>query len=163
MISDERLSELERLATAATPGWWAWADDGDRRICIGAASKSGSPIEGEDSHGVRCEVLEDGVLRPQDAAFIVASRAAVPELIAEVRSQREELEREGVTRRELSRGLSAILERLHAGWWITEGRGPYEWDDDRYREETRVVLEEVMRLAGEALLAAGRAAGVVQK
>ena len=44
-------------------------------------------------------------------------------------------------------GLDLVL---NSRFWLTEGRGPYEWNDDRYREEfgdaARAVLKALERL-----------------
>lgn len=56
---------------------------------------------------------------------------------------------------------SALLKiRVHAkGFtWITEGRGSYEWDDDRYREEAGNALRPIIEWAEEAY---GRDATVI--
>jgi hypothetical protein len=55
----------------------------------------------------------------------------------------------------LANALAAIKQRVGAGWWITEGRGSYAWDDDRYRRETAIVLGDVAELASKALHASG--------
>jgi hypothetical protein len=55
----------------------------------------------------------------------------------------------------LANALGAIKQRVGAGWWITEGRGSYAWDDDRYRRETAIVLGDVAELASKALHASG--------
>lgn len=56
-------------------------------------------------------------------------------------------------------GLAVALDRIRqevAGRsWITEGRGPYEWDDDRYKEEAGDALRTVLSIAKDALAASG--------
>lgn len=76
-------------------------------------------------------------------------------LVAEVKRLQLVLDRDGTG---LAQGLAAIVKRVRSGWWITEGRGSYEWDDDRYRDETRIVLEEVQELAQTALRESGKRA-----
>ena len=44
--------------------------------------------------------------------------------------------------------LGHIREGLNCHRWLLEGRGPYEWDDDRYRDEFRAWLESVERATG---------------
>lgn len=43
-----------------------------------------------------------------------------------------------------------ILHELNCRWWITEGRGSYAYDDDRYREETRYAFEAIQAMIEEA-------------
>lgn len=73
IMTPERLSELQALADAATPGRWLWQSTGLLGADIGT---SGSPekwlahVANEDAH--------------DNARFITAARTAVPELVAEV-------------------------------------------------------------------------------
>lgn len=60
----------------------------------------------------------------------------------------------------LARTLDEIITRVNGSVWITEGRGPYEWDDDRYRLETGVMIEAVRKLALGGIAASGRLADV---
>lgn len=55
----------------------------------------------------------------------------------------------------LAAGLVAVIDRCKAGWWITESRGSYEWDDERYRDETRIALDAVVQIATLALRESG--------
>lgn len=47
--------------------------------------------------------------------------------------------------------VGAIEQQIRSREWLTEGRGPYEWDDDRYREEfaeaIQAIRDEVKPLA----------------
>ena len=45
-----------------------------------------------------------------------------------------------------------------ARYWIVEGRGSYEWDDERYRRETGKALEEIVEIAQKGLAASGKLA-----
>ena len=77
-VREADLAEWERLAAAATPGPWR-QDPGGR---------AGARFD---------DVLADGSniaewIEPADAAFIAASRTALPALVAEVRRLREALE-----------------------------------------------------------------------
>jgi hypothetical protein len=86
------LEELEQLANAATPGPWLV-----RRIAYGDAD-FGSPPQweaGDDEDADEASVTHDGrelLFDPcgqaLDSRFVVAARAAVPELCAEVRQLR---------------------------------------------------------------------------
>lgn len=50
--------------------------------------------------------------------------------------------------------LDAVLDAVHGWSWIANSRGPYEWDDDRYREEAGRMLEEIRSAAYDGLRAA---------
>ena len=63
----------------------------------------------------------------------------------------------------MAKALAAIASEVKSRLWITEGRGPYDWDDDRYKEEAGVCLRAVLVLADDALLASGRLADVEYK
>lgn len=59
-------------------------------------------------------------------------------------------------RTEVARGVHGIKAALHNYAWLTEGRGSYEWDDDRWRDEfgraVDLVLERLApleRIAGD--------------
>ena len=41
---------------------------------------------------------------------------------------------------------NAIRKAIRGRDWVTQGRGPYEWDDDRYQEETHLAFEEILKL-----------------
>ena len=58
----------------------------------------------------------------------------------------------------LGKGLSEILDAVSEWWWVCEGRGPYEWDDDRYRAEMANMLTEVKQIATDALGESGKRA-----
>lgn len=56
-------------------------------------------------------------------------------------------------------GLAAALGQIRATVngraWVAEGRGPYEWDDDRYRAEAGDALRTVAAIAESALRSSG--------
>ena len=58
----------------------------------------------------------------------------------------------------LAMALVEVVQRIKGGWWITEGRGPYEWDDDRYRDETATAFNEVQSIALKGLAESGKIA-----
>jgi hypothetical protein len=69
-ITPERLAELKRLADEATPGPWRASDRGTE-LCIH------TPTD------VVCNMV--GISQADhDATFIAASRAAIPELLADI-------------------------------------------------------------------------------
>lgn len=93
-MTPERLAELRRLADAATPGPWAWeaTSQQDNSWCVGTTDP---PHEGEvvtdDDTVVVDWVAESGnAERLADAAFLAASRTAVPDLLDEVERLRAE-------------------------------------------------------------------------
>jgi hypothetical protein len=104
-MTDGELDRLEQLAAAATPGPWQWYHPSEfpHDIRVARASKlvRNDPVRGyvfrmTHSHSKKWSGSADGAhLDPSedDARFIVAARAAVPELIAEVQRLRAELRR----------------------------------------------------------------------
>ena len=55
----------------------------------------------------------------------------------------------------LALGLNKI-QRIAKGFdWICEGRGPYEYDDERYRMEVAILITQVLAVAEEHLRASG--------
>jgi hypothetical protein len=106
MMTDEQLAEWQRLADAATPGPWRY-----RGIYVGT-----------DAGLVASAEL------PLHAAFIAASRTAVPALIEEVERLRDEI-------------VTKELQRLNweeaAGW------------RERERDEARVEVERLRKLLEE--------------
>src|SRR5688572_22618121 len=82
------------------------------------------------------------------------------------RDRREGLEREnerllGLLHRDatgLAAGLANVVKECRGSIWIAEGRGSYEWDDDRYRDETRLFVERVLNVAMTALKESGAVA-----
>lgn len=58
--------------------------------------------------------------------------------------ERERLQRViEIDRTVVARGIHGIEEALHAFQWLTEGRGSYEWDDDRWYEEFSNACEKI--------------------
>lgn len=43
-------------------------------------------------------------------------------------------------------GITAVESAVRARQWVLQGRGPYEWDDDDYRKEFGIWMEEVYRV-----------------
>jgi len=52
---------------------------------------------------------------------------------------------------ELRRAMVKILNEVKTRRWICEGRGPYTYDDDRYRAETGFALDAIEEIARKAL------------
>lgn len=78
-IDDDKLTELERLANAATPAQWH-----EPSLFSGLRFLS----RHYEPYGEDCPA-EQWVPNHGDAAFIAAARAAIPELLAEVRRLRD--------------------------------------------------------------------------
>lgn len=74
---------------------------------------------------------------------------------AEVARLREALRRD---RTGLGAALAAIVREVNGRSWIMDGRGPYEWDDDRYKDEAGDALRKVLGLAEAALRQSGEVA-----
>jgi len=105
------------------------------------------PETGETAEEKVAWSLEAGVVyRARVAAALIRKQASVIGCLkAALNSDRTGL----------AAGLVAVIDRCKAGWWITEGRGSYEWDDERYRDETRTMLEAVVQIATAALRESG--------
>lgn len=55
----------------------------------------------------------------------------------------------------LAAALNKILNAIAARSWLVEERGPYEWDDDRYKDEAGQAMRQVAEIARSALVASG--------
>lgn len=87
MIDDTRLAELRALADDATAGPWWGGGNNRRRDAIGLVGRTS-----DRGTGNAIAVLNGiGMDRVADAAFIAASRTAVPELLDEIERLRAEL------------------------------------------------------------------------
>lgn len=58
----------------------------------------------------------------------------------------------------LASALAKVREEVKGRRWICEGRGPYTYDDDRYRLETGLGLDAIEKIAVDALAASGKLA-----
>ena len=58
----------------------------------------------------------------------------------------------------LAAALAAIVREVNGRAWIQDGRGSYEWDDDRYKQEAYWAFGAVKKIAVEALRASGNLA-----
>jgi hypothetical protein len=76
----------------------------------------------------------------------------VPELEAGLKSAYEALNRDKTG---LAAALDAIRTEICSRRWITEGRGSYAWDDDRYRDEAHEAFIAVLDLVEKGLHASG--------
>lgn len=65
-----------------------------------------------------------------------AEQSAMAETILALRKDRDALSAQlEADRTKVAECLTAANKTLDSWYWLTEGRGCYEWDDDRYREE----------------------------
>lgn len=55
----------------------------------------------------------------------------------------------------LAKALGAIVNEVQGRLWVSAGRGCYDWDDDRYKEEAGEALRMVLGIAQLALLKSG--------
>lgn len=74
---------------------------------------------------------------------IAALTAAHARLQKERDDSRQALENDAA---DLWHVTNAIREVIVNRSWVTESRGSYEWDDDRYRDEARLAFDEVREL-----------------
>lgn len=80
---DDELAAIEARAAAATPGPWSWwTSNSVRRLSSDATGKDGDVL---DAHMHPSGRHADVSVSEADAAFIAASRADVPRLLARVR------------------------------------------------------------------------------
>lgn len=61
----------------------------------------------------------------------------------------------------LAKGLADIVKLMEGYEWIKEGRGPYAWDDDRYKAEVFNIISETLEIANKALRESGTVANQV--
>ena len=110
--------------------------------------------------GERCEATKHAVELEQCSLFVdspplaramtdaavflraLASRTPAPGSagVAEELSAAQLIERD---RSKLADGLAKLWQVLDSREWLGEGRGPYEWDDDRYRDEFTATAAEI--------------------
>ncbi len=58
----------------------------------------------------------------------------------------------------LAAALAKIVEEVKGRRWICEGRGPYRYDEDGYRQETGWAFDAIEKIAKDALAASGKLA-----
>jgi hypothetical protein len=76
----------------------------------------------------------------------LATEAALAAVTAERDAARQALENDAA---DLWRVTNALKDVIASHSWVTEGRGSYEWDDDRYRDETRLAFDAVRALVAD--------------
>lgn len=55
----------------------------------------------------------------------------------------------------LAAGLAEVNKIVERYRWVTEGRGPYAWNDDKYKEEMGNMLDNISEAATKALNSSG--------
>ncbi len=78
--------------------------------------------------------------------------AEVTRLKARVTDLEDALNRD---RTGLAAGLCQVRRAINGRLWLLDGRGGYEWDDDRYRAEAGLAMRESLAIVEQALRASG--------
>jgi nitrogen regulatory protein PII-like uncharacterized protein len=112
------------------------------------------PPAGSDLERWR-EANEDDLTNPDPAVSQSEGVLAFRTLLERVTLYRNALNRDQTG---LGQALDLITKIAGGYMWVTEGRGPYEWDDVRYREETGTALSTIIATAREALRRSGNLA-----
>lgn len=55
----------------------------------------------------------------------------------------------------LAKALAAVMKVIEGRHWVTESRGAYEWNDQRYKTETYHAFQAILEIVGPALTASG--------
>jgi hypothetical protein len=74
------------------------------------------------------------------------------DLLREVARLRDLLDRD---RTGLTRALNMIADEIESRGWLLEGRGPYEWNDDVYKDQAGIAMRACLTIVTEALVASG--------
>jgi hypothetical protein len=78
-------------------------------------------------------------------------------------SLREKLDRATKALDRDATGMADALNRIRkvitSRMWLLEGRGAYDWNDDRYKEEAGIAMRAALEIIGESLNASGTLAG----
>lgn len=83
---------------------------------------------------------------------IIEQRDALAALVQQLR---EALDRDKTG---LATALNEVRREVAGRTWIVEGRGPYEWDDDRYKDEAGIAMRAVLDIIHRALSQSGKIA-----
>lgn len=103
-----------------------------------SAELSDGPL---DEH--RGRVLAEQIRRAVEeiARPVAALRAQPAPSDAEIARLQAIIERD---RSDVARGTSAMREVFRRHAWLADGRGSYEWDDDRWHDEFKVVRDSII-------------------
>ena len=58
----------------------------------------------------------------------------------------------------LAKALEDVVKEVDGRRWLCEGRGPYKYDDERYRQEAGWAFDAIHKIAYDALVASGKLA-----
>jgi DNA repair exonuclease SbcCD ATPase subunit len=126
----EELGAAEAALSEATQEAYCHASRGDGecnwKLC--PQVREGEPKK----TGRRCPLDEEAIFKGLQQQLSEAQQ--------ERDAARAGLERD---RTKLADALKPIREATASRFWLTEGRGCYEWDDDRYREEFGHAIAEI--------------------
>jgi hypothetical protein len=133
MTPEQRKSARERCAKAKQGPWRAF----DRNV-------------GWEVHGLEGYPINEGyreLFLREDAEFIAHARTDLPGALDALEAAegqlRELAEQTEFDRTTVTDVYTAITGVIKSRRWITIGRGPYEWDDDRYRGEFKAAIAEI--------------------
>lgn len=91
---------------------------------------------------LRCDEPECAGLCMREAADALRAALSRPVPAADAEAVREALLANERDRTLVARALTAFDEAVNARSWLTQGRGPYEWDDDRFYAEFSAAVAE---------------------
>lgn len=146
----------------------AAAEQRDRDFLAAAADKHEAERDAARRALAEMTAERDEVER-QRAAAIMRNRQLIEAIDERVAERDAALAREQALRAALvvakgaidrdQTGLAAALNKIRAhvkGFgWLLESRGPYEWNDDRYRDEAGHAMRPTIEIAQAALAASG--------
>lgn len=111
-MSNYNLDELERQEKAATPGPWEWEVTGEYQASwLSGAGGSKVITAGRDEDGEPVMVFEN----ENDAGLVVAARAALPAMIADLREWNEDvlMVRNGKVKAVAREGIVIVSHKTH--------------------------------------------------
>ena len=161
-MTDTRAAELRQMLEAATPGPWAsvhrnpraliragvhgdWPK-GIRLFSSTEATRSITANADNDADLIAAAVNElPGLLREQEAlkAALALNTEESNHWASMYANAEAAIERDRST---LADFLTALNREFESRFWLTEGRGSYEWDDDRYREEFHDAVVSIKKI-----------------
>lgn len=135
-VEKRRDAEADReQARFALKCEWEARQDADKRLTLTRGAMAAQD-EREQQAGERCGVSY--VLHNCDWPEAVADEVlALRARIAELGEQLE------ADRTKVAECMTAANRAIDGRYWLTEGRGPYEWDDDRYQAEFHAAAVEI--------------------
>jgi hypothetical protein len=124
----------------------------ERNPCVGCGRKYG--------HLIGCEVQNqhdqlDAKIAEEGLSSVMNQAETVSSLKVEITRLKDVLH---IDRSGLAKAIEEIMNHVRSYTWVEDGRGCYEWDDDRYKEEAGAALRKVISMCIEALIASGNTA-----